>query len=225
MPDIERFYSDLISTRVLTLIFRIMKKILFTLAVIFSVMTGTRVDAQSDFGIGVKAGINISDQFTSGSGEFVNINGLMRFNGGAYFNYFFLDKLAVQPELLISGKGSDWDDPLVDVADLLTYIDLPVLLRYQVIDMLNIHAGPQAGLLISAKQKDNDSGETVNINDYYKKPDLGLVVGIEANLPARINLTVRYVTGLISVTTEDEYIDPWKNNFFQFSVGYRFVGR
>ena len=64
----------------------------------------------------------------------------------------------------------------------------------------------------------------VKINDYYKKPDLGLVVGIEANLPARINLTVRYVIGLISVTTEDEYIDPWRNNFFQFSVGYRFIG-
>ena len=34
---------------------------------------------------------------------------------------------------------------LLMLADLLTYIDVPVLLRYQIIDLLNVHAGPQTG--------------------------------------------------------------------------------
>jgi hypothetical protein len=188
-------------------------------------VTFSQVNAQSKIGFGIKAGINISDQVTSGTGENVNVRSILRFNGGAYFNYFFSDKIAVQPELLVSGKGSDWDDPAYDVKDLLTYIDVPVLLRYQVIDLLNIHAGPQFGYMLNATQKDKASGDVININEYYKKPDLGLVVGAEANLPFKINLTVRYVIGLIPTTTDVEYIEPWLNNFFQISAGYRFAGK
>jgi hypothetical protein len=202
-----------------------MKKYFFTLMIASLLVTFSQVNAQSKIGFGIKAGINISDQVTSGTGENVNVRSILRFNGGAYFNYFFSDKIAVQPELLVSGKGSDWDDPAYDVKDLLTYIDVPVLLRYQVIDLLNIHAGPQFGYMLNATQKDKASGDVININEYYKKPDLGLVVGAEANLPFKINLTVRYVIGLIPTTTDVEYIEPWLNNFFQISAGYRFSGK
>jgi hypothetical protein len=202
-----------------------MKKCFF--ALIFTILTGAllQVSAQSNIGFGVKAGVNISSQRTPDEGEFVEMGGLLRINGGAWFNYFITDRFAIQPELLVSGKGSNWDDPNYDVRDLLTYIDLPVLIRYQIIDLLNVHAGPQVGYLLSARQKDNATGDVIKINDYYKKPDLGLVVGIEANLPVNINITVRYVFGLIPTTTEEVYIDPWLNNFFQISAGYRFIGK
>jgi hypothetical protein len=202
-----------------------MKKYMFTLMVAFLLSVISQINAQSGIGYGIKAGINISDQVTSGKGENVNVNSLLRYNGGGYFNYFFSDKFAVQPELLISGKGSDWDDPVYDVKDLLTYIDLPVLIRYQVIDLVNLHAGPQFGYLLSANQKDKTSGEVTNINEYYKKSDLGLVIGAEVNLAFKLNITVRYVFGLIPTTTDVEYIEPWLNNFFQISAGYRFSGK
>jgi hypothetical protein len=202
-----------------------MKKYLLSLLIAFFAVVFCKINAQPGIGFGIKAGINYSDQVTSGKGENVNVRSIIRFNGGAYFNLFLLDKIAVQPELMISGKGSDWDDPAYDVKDLLTYIDIPVLFRYQVIDMLNLHAGPQFGYLLSANQKDKTSGEVINIDDYYKKPDLGIVLGAEANLPYKINLTVRYVIGLIPTSSDEEYIDPWLNNFFQISVGYRFKGK
>jgi hypothetical protein len=201
-----------------------MKKLTNLLIVAFIISALLPLNAQSKVGLGVKAGINISDQVTSGTGENVNVRSILRFHGGAYFTYFVLDKLAVQPELLFSGKGSDWDDPAYNVKDLLTYIDIPVLVRYQLIDLLNIHAGPQFGYLLSATQKDKSSGDVINIDEYYKKLDLGLVIGAEANLPYRINLTVRYVIGLIGTTTDVEYIEPWLNNFFQISVGFRIKG-
>jgi hypothetical protein len=201
-----------------------MKKLTNLLIVAFIISALLPLNAQSKVGLGVKAGINISDQVTSGTGENVNVRSILRFHGGAYFTYFVLDKLAVQPELLFSGKGSDWDDPAYYVKDLLTYIDIPVLVRYQLIDLLNIHAGPQFGYLLSATQKDKSSGDVINIDEYYKKLDLGLVIGAEANLPYRINLTVRYVIGLIGTTTDVEYIEPWLNNFFQISAGFRIKG-
>lgn len=202
----------------------IMKKYLCT-AILAFLLSILQINAQSGIGFGIKAGVNISDQVTSGKGENVNVKSILRYNGGAYFNYFFLDKFAVQPELLISGKGSDWNDPEYNVKDLLTYIDLPVLIRYQALDILNIHAGPQIGYLLSANQKDLTTGDVYDIDDYYEKLDLGLVIGAEANLPFRINLTVRYVIGLIPATSDVEYIEPWLNNFFQISAGYRFKGK
>ncbi|HUV00955.1 MAG TPA: outer membrane beta-barrel protein, partial [Bacteroidales bacterium] len=102
---------------------------------------------------------------------------------------------------------------------------------YQPLDFLNVHAGAQFGYLLSALQKDNVSGNKEKINVYYKKADLGLVIGAEANLPFRINLTVRYVFGLIAASVESSdpydplYIEPWKNNFLQISAGFRIRGK
>lgn len=205
-----------------------MKKYLFSLIFIFLTASFIQLSAQPDIGLGVRAGVNISRQTTSVEAqnvEAIDLKGLLRYNGGVWFNYFIMDRLAIQPELLVSGKGSNWNDPDYDVKDLLTYIELPVLIRYQIIDLLNIHAGPEFGYLLSARQKDNQTGDVIGINDYYKKPDFGIAVGLEGNLPAKINVTVRYVFSLISSTTDVQYIDPWYNNFFQISVGYRFLGK
>ncbi len=181
--------------------------------------------AQSNTGLGIKGGLNIATQTTTGEGENVYTENLMRFHGGVYFNIFLNDKFAFQPELMVSGKGSKWNDPSYNTSDLLTYIDLPLLIRYQPIKLINIHAGPQLGYLISAKQDPMDSNEKIDIKDWYNNFDIGLAFGAEANLPFRVNITVRYVLGFSTVTNELEYIDPWKNNFFQVSLGYRIKGK
>ncbi len=202
-----------------------MKK-LFAVLTIMLIYAGFSISvAQSNLGYGVKGGINVANQTSPDEAENVYVKNLIRFHGGVYLNYFFLDNLAIQPELLVSGKGSKWDDPYTDTRDLLTYIDMPVLIRYQPVKILNIHAGPQFGYMISALQDDISGDDKIDIKDWYNNLDIGLVVGAEANLPLRINLTVRYILGLSEVTNDVEYIDPWKNNFIQVSVGYRIKGR
>ena len=202
-----------------------MKK-LFTLLMIMLIHAFSFIsDAQFNLGIGVKGGINIANQTTTGEGENVYIENLMRFHGGAYLNYFFLDNLAIQPELIVTGKGSKWDDPYNKTRDLLTYIDLPLLIRYQPVKLLNIHAGPEFGYLIIASQDPAQGDEKIDIKDWYNDLDIGIVFGAEANLPYRINITVRYILGLSTVTNDVEYIDPWKNNFLQVSLGFRIKGR
>ncbi len=205
-----------------------MKKLFFALILSFLLTGFQKAFAQPEIGFGIKAGINISNQTTKDEGqnvESIDLKGIIRFNAGAWFNYFIFDKLAIQPEILISGKGTDWNDPNYNVKDLLTYIDVPVLLKFQPIDLLNIHAGPQFGYLLLANQKDNETGDVLKINDYYKKSDLGLVVGLEANLPFKISVNARYVFGLVTASSDLMYIDPWVNNFLQISVGYRLMGK
>ncbi len=106
----------------------------------------------------------------------------------------------------------------------MSYIDIPILVRYQPLEFLNIHTGPQFGFLMGAKQKP-DNGDVINVKDYYNTMDIGLVLGVEGNLPYHLNVTIRYILGLNAVTTDDEYIEGWKNNVFQISIGYRIKER
>jgi hypothetical protein len=181
--------------------------------------------AEPKFGAGVKAGLNYANQSSSGETENTDIESIVGINGGIYCNYYLFDFLALQPELMVSGKGVHWRDPFYNAKDVLTYIDMPILIKYEPVKLINIHAGPQIGYLISAKQKNLDNGEEVNINDFYENFDLGLALGIEGNFPFRLSFTIRYVFGLTNVTNGTGFNIPWKNNVFQMSAVFRILGR
>jgi hypothetical protein len=210
-----------------------MKKHIFFLVLISFALTCFSAEAQRkylkrsepDFGLGVKAGLNYANQSTSSQGTNIDVQSIIGINGGVYCNYFLFDFLAVQPEIMISGKGLHWKDQFYDAQDILTYIDMPILIKYQPIKMFNIHAGPQFGYRLSAWQKNLDNGQKTDIKDYYKNFDLGVAFGVEANLPFKINLTIRYVLGLSTVYNGTENNEQWKNNFFQVSAGYRILGK
>jgi hypothetical protein len=180
---------------------------------------------QPKFGVGVKAGLNYAGQYTNITPNSVDFKSIIGINAGAYCNYFLLDFLAIQPELMVSGKGSHWKNQYYDANYNLTYIDLPILIKYQPVVQINIHAGPQLSYLVSAKQIDFGNKLKTNVMDYFYKFDLGLALGVEAILPFKVNLTIRYVLGLNTATTGAEYTETWKNKSFQISLCYRILGR
>ncbi len=200
-----------------------MKKKLF-LAITVSLLFAVSSTAQFQFGAGIKGGLNLATQSTTGEGAGVSVRQLIGYNGGVYGNIFLTDMFGLQAELAVCSRGSDWDDVSYNVKDKLTYLDLPLLFKFQPIKYANIHLGPQFGYLLSAKQEDKDDGDITDIRDWYNSLDVGLAFGAEANLPYRINFTARYVIGLVSATNDEEYIDPWRNNFLQFSLGFRLIG-
>jgi len=202
-----------------------MKKIVAVLLTLLISCSLSVSRAQSKFGFGLKGGVNLASQSTTGEGLNVNVESILRFHGGAYMHYFMLDKIAIQPELIISGKGSKWDDPYTNTGDLLTYIDMPLLIRFQPLRMINIHAGTQFAYLLSAFQDDISGDEKIDIKDWYNKAEIGIALGAEANMPFNINITLRYIIGLSEASNEVHYIDPWKNRFIQASIGYRFMGK
>lgn len=181
--------------------------------------------SQPKFGAGVKAGLNYASQYTNNTSNSVDFKNIFGINAGAYCNYFFLDFLAVQPELMVSGKGSKWKNQYYDARYNLTYIDLPVLIKFQPIALFNIHAGPQISYLLLANQMDFGNNQKAGVLDYFYKFDFGIAFGVEANLPYKMNLTVRYVLGLKTATTGALYTEPWENKSFQISLGYRILGR
>jgi hypothetical protein len=187
--------------------------------------SGPLKTTQPKFGAGVKGGINYASQQTNSSAGVVDFQNIIGINAGAYVNYYFMNFLAIQPELMISGKGSRWKNEFYDAKYNLTYVDLPILIKFQPVKQFNIHAGPQLSYLMFANQYDYTTGQRTNVMGNFYKLDIALAGGIELNLPLRLSLTVRYVYGLKPATNGATYTETWTNKYFQASLGYRILGR
>lgn len=178
-------------------------------------------------GVGIKGGANFATQDTKSlfPGIEISTSNITGFVGGVYFNWFFGDKFAIQPEFLYSRKGSVSEvfmgtSPIESGTNKLTYFDIPILFRWQIIKFINIHAGPQFSILTKAVTEDGTTSE--DIKEELKNSDVGLIVGAEANLPLRLNVTARYIFGLKNVS-DIESVEI-KNSLFQLTLGIRLIG-
>ena len=152
------------------------------------------------FDFGAKAGINIANQKITGFYE-MDTKAKIGFHGGVFVTWMFTEQLGLQPELLFSTQGSKDDEDAYDYSILTNYVNLPVLLRYNINEMFSVHAGPQFGFLMSAKEEDDD-GDKDDIKDDFKGTDVGIALGAEADLPSNLGFGLRYVFGLTNVIKE-----------------------
>jgi hypothetical protein len=197
-----------------------MKKLVLTLTAVCALTFASFAQGVS---FGIKAGINLANQKYEAQGFSVSPDALMGFHVGGFATIMFSETFGLQPELLYSSIGSKFDVSGDDMKSKWSYITVPVMLRYQPIKILNIHAGPQIGILAGAKQEfDGDSEDIENT----KGLEIAGAFGAGLDLPMGIGFTARYVLGLSNIVdggddTEDFTI---KNNVFQLSLTYRFGG-
>jgi hypothetical protein len=71
------------------------------------------------------------------------------------------------------------------------------MLRYSPVKVFNLHAGPQFGMLLSAKQECDGNSE--DIKDGLKGLDFGLGIGAGVDLPMGLGFSARYVAGLSNI--------------------------
>ncbi len=172
-----------------------MKRTLFAIAIIF---ISTASFSQAKVEIGAKGGINLS----SLSGNNVGDN-VTAYHGGAY-TLIKITKFGIQPEALFSKRGSDKVD--------LSYLDVPVMLKFYVAGGFNLQAGPQFGIILNAEDEDGQ-----DLKSALENSDLSAAFGAGIDLPMGLNVTGRYIIGLKDV---DKGTGEVKNNMFQLSVGY-----
>ena len=142
---------------------------------------------------------------------------------GIFGSVFYTEKFAIQLEFLYSQKGSVRSDPYYSGDEIVSYIDVPLTARFQAWDLLNIHAGPQFSFLTRAWRMPEDES-AYSVSEYYDEVDVGLLVGVELNLPIKLNIALRYIEGMIVTTDSRYYPDPWKNRVFQLSLSYAIWG-
>ena len=194
-----------------------MKRALLTISLISIMVIGVR--AQSISG-GIKAGFNVANQNISYGSISLNTKSKIGFHGGGYVTVMFTEKIGLQPELLFSTQGSKAKE--FDYGFNVNYVIIPVLVRYNITEMVSVHAGPQLGFLTSAKfVEDSDSFDE---KDEFKGIDFSVAFGVGIDLPMGLNFGMRYIIGLSNVTEDEEDYGTFKNTNFQLFVGYRLFG-
>lgn len=183
-----------------------MKKVFFL--VIVTIFTITSYGQGIDFGI--KAGANFST-LTDATG----LKNKTGFHGGLFLGLKFNDKIALQPELLYSQQGAKFDSDKID----LNYVNVPIVLKYYLIQGLNIQVGPQFGFIVD----DNIKEVFGNIAE-AESFDLTGVVGAGYDLPMGIRIDARYNFGLTETFKDGEGKDgEGKNGVFSIALGYSFL--
>jgi hypothetical protein len=183
------------------------------ITIVLLCMLGSGVYAQSISG-GVKAGLNLANQIHSGNGSANSPDFLPSLHAGGYVTLMFTDHVGFQPELLYSGQGFKSSGYKYKLG----YVAIPLLVRFNVNDLLSFHAGPQVSLLTSAKADKTD------VKDQVKGTDVGVAFGGTVDLPIKLNFTLRAIVGVTDINdTNSAY--KQKNFTVQLSVGYRLFGK
>ena len=201
------FYISCFSFKKL-FILSVMKKGLL----IFAFLTfAVAVQAQ----IGVRAGIG-SSNFSNGDVQ-RGFTSLIRPHFGVYYWMEATEKLTVEPGLFFSGKGISTISNITnkEFKESLSYLDIPVLVRYAFSPAFNVFAGPQAGFLLARTYTtvDEKFTDTAPVGGY----EIGGVLGVGYQLTPELNLQTSYDFGIIPF----KYFQADVNNtVFKLSVGY-----
>lgn len=171
--------------------------------------------------IGLKIGTSLSNFVGKNSDGASSKFGI---NGGFVAELGITENLAIQPEIIFSMKGAKIDEFKARYNQ--NYVDVPVLLKVKA-NGLFFQAGPQVGLLIDSKVK-NDA-VTVNSAGAFKTIDFGYVAGLGYELASGPMIGLRYNGGISKVYEKQANgrasdIQDVRNSAFQLYVGFLFGG-
>lgn len=198
-----------------------MKKLLFTFAVV--IFSAAGLFAQGVSG-GLKVGANFANQKFEADGLDISPDMRTSLHLGLFATIMVSETFGVQPELMYNSVGSKFDLGSEESVTKMDYLVVPIMLRYNPVPVFNIHAGPQFGFLLSAKQEYD--GDSQDIKDGLKGLDLGFGVGVGVDLPMGLGFSARYVLGLSNVSDDDaDEGGKVKNNVIQISATYKLFGK
>ncbi|MBL7913739.1 MAG: PorT family protein [Bacteroidia bacterium] len=188
-------------------------KIVLVLAI--SIASMQSVNAQIKFG--PIAGLNISNI----SGDNSNDNSmLLGAHLGGLVNFSLSDNLSVEPQVLYSMKGANVEiENVVSGTETyvyrLSYLEIPIWVRYQLESGLNFQAGPHIGILLAAEFDGEDAKDGLNSFDF------GVGGGLGYQMENGLGFGLNYNLGLANIVdTEggDDFSNS--NNCIKFSISY-----
>ncbi len=119
---------------------------------------------------------------------------------GAYTNTSLTDKIDLQLELNYLEKGSKAgsNDPTLYYHCKLDYIQLPVVLKYNVYDKWTAELGLAGGYLFN-EQEDKDGGGFLEPDPAFKKYEISGIAGIYYSINDRFEINVRFNYSILPV--------------------------
>lgn len=166
---------------------------------------------------GIKAGAN----FSSWRGDDIDsdeIDMLIGFYFGAYYNVKVSDRFSIQPELVYSGEGVKSADD--DFKYKFSYLNLTPLARFNTASGFFVGTGPQLGFLLSAKAKDEDN--SVDVKDSFKGINFSWALALGYEMKSGFGIYGRYNLGLSNIVDSDD--SDIKTGVIQVGLRYNLFG-
>lgn len=187
---------------------------------------GLILPAQAQLSYGVKAGLNVTK--ISFSNDDFKTSFQPGFHLGGLVNYAFNNRFSVQGEVFYSAEGgkekhiSSGNKGNINMG----YIQVPVLARIVFAERFFGLAGPQIGILLSAKEK-YGAGQKQDIKEYYKTADIRFPIGIGYELPGSVvsglSLDLRYNFSFSAINKTSVGGATLKHQVISLGAQYKFV--
>lgn len=213
-----------------------MKKLLFlctAIAVTTTVFSQVR--------LGIKGGVNFANQKIKasfmGQSAKESGDGIISFHIGGVAEIPLSPKFAFRPELLISGKGANFDGNLNGDPGTVKmrpyYLEIPLNLAFTHDFPSGEHfyagAGPSIGVGLFGKAEFEGESDDVFQDSGFKRLDFGINLMAGVELRSGLTLGVNITPGLANVYGQEiEDFDgdiKWTNTVFCISIGYMFNRR
>ncbi len=143
--------------------------------------------------------------------------------GGVTVAKFLNEEVSVRLELNLSMQGAkweeDWGEGLTKGRTNMLYLNVPLVVRYQLESGFFGEAGIQPGFLLSAKDKYN--GLTEDYSDYVKKFDFSFPIGVGYEFINNFGVGIRVIPGITNVN-EGEDVSKDRNFVVAVRATYTF---
>lgn len=203
------------------------KKILTTLCLLgFISLSNAQESSTTGARFGVKGGVNFTNLYVDNVDD---TNMLTSFNAGVFVELPITQGVAIVPELNYSRKGSEVQNTILTETYKskfkLSYLEMPVLLKLNLVPNFNLHAGPYVAYLLNAKTDVVDeNGDNVESFEYdtddFNKLDFGLSAGLGFDFN-NFGIGARYNYGLSEIN-KDNNANGAKNSAFNLYVALKF---
>ena len=181
---------------------------------------------------GIIGGLSFSRLALSSDNALTNPKSRTAFTGGAFFTWHIGKILALQPEVLLSMKGTAASNPMQnfttgDLSLKLDYIEVPLLLKGYIPTgndnwKPNIFAGPAIAWLINCRVGEDVLGGTRGCDNggpTIKSTDTSIMTGVGLDFITNFSAQIRYDIGLSDI---DEEMGTANNRTLSLLIGYIF---
>ena len=117
--------------------------------------------------------------------------------------------------------GDDTED--FDPSDNVTLtewaLDIPVLVRFSLLPILYLEAGPEFAFNLSVSAENDDGDEIKFDDDYFNTFEFDLVFGVGTGIVPLVDIDFRVVLGMTNFFADPEIGDPLDVSNMQFVLG------
>ena len=202
----------------------------FTITIILTaILAVTNLSTKSqEISGGIKAGLTMSNLYVD-EDDIDDENARFGFHAGLFGQIMFMETVGLQTELLFTTKGTEvvyggFFDQTVSFN--LNYLDLPVLVVFRPLEMLEFQAGPYLGLLLNSNVKYSgviDGTDEID-RDNFNTLDYGIGAGVGLNF-GMVQVGIRYNLGLQEIAKTDiakSLLGDSKNSYGQLYIAVKF---